>query len=107
MSSQQCAIFSELENALSTIERHISILKILLNEQPVGIVRISRETGLPEHKVRYSLKILERERVVEASSQGALISPEFIDNRSSIMDEGKRLMKKLSSMLEALKQVTG
>ena len=107
MSSHQCAIFSELESALSTIERHISILKILLNEQPVGIVRIARETGIPEHKVRYSLKILERERVVEASSQGALISPEFIDNRSAIMDEGKLLMKKLSSMLEALKQVTG
>ncbi len=107
MSDYRCAIFNELESALSTIERHISILRILLNEQPVGIVRISRETGIPEHKVRYSLKVLERERVIEASSQGALISPEFIENRASIMEEGKQLMKNLSVMLEALKQVTG
>ena len=49
------SLFREIKNDLETVKRHLSIIQTLLREQPVGIIKISHETGIPEHKIRYSL----------------------------------------------------
>jgi predicted transcriptional regulator len=99
------SLLKELENVMETLKRHISIIKILTNEQPVGIIRLSRETGLPEHKVRYSLRVLERDNVIEPSTNGAILSPEFIENRPAILNRVKKLSDELAEIYHDLEKL--
>jgi predicted transcriptional regulator len=50
---------------------------------------MSNETGYPHHKVRYSLRVLEEENLIEPSSQGAITTEEtqgFVDDLDNKVD---------------------
>jgi len=54
------------------LKRHITILKLVLEGAPVGIIKLSELSGLPQHKVRYSLRVLEQKGFIRPSVQGAV-----------------------------------
>jgi predicted transcriptional regulator len=59
---------------------------------------MSNETGYPHHKVRYSLRVLEEENLIEPSSQGAITTErtaEFVEELDEKLDD---INEKLSSM---------
>ena len=70
----RCALTSVIENELDILKRHMDILKILQGQQPLGIIKLSELTGYPQHMVRYSLRILEQEGLIEPSSRGAKLT---------------------------------
>jgi len=96
-------IFKELESDLLTVKRHISIIQTLMKEQPAGIIRISNETGIPQHKIRYSLRILENEGLIVPSKEGAILTPKFIDERDKIADDARRLAEEMDEIYKGLK----
>ncbi len=71
--------------------RHYKILKMVLEEGPIGIFRISGKTDLPPHKVRYSLRILERKGFLQPTSRGA-----------EITSEGKKEIKKIDKEIKII-----
>jgi len=77
------------------LERHLEVLTMVIENEPIGIVKMSNETGYPHHKVRYSLRVLEEENLIEPSSQGAITTErtaEFVgDLDGKIDDIGGRL----------------
>ncbi len=80
------------------LERHLQVLKMVIESEPIGIVKMSNETGYPHHKVRYSLRVLEEENLIEPSSQGAITTErtqEFVDELDDKLDE---IVNKLESM---------
>ncbi len=56
------------------IERHLLMLKATKENQPVGIIRLSEITGIPKHKVRYSLRLLEKDGLIVATPDGAVVT---------------------------------
>jgi predicted transcriptional regulator len=59
---------------------------------------MSNETGYPHHKVRYSLRVLEEENLIEPSSQGAITTErteEFVDELDEKLND---IVQKLQSM---------
>ncbi|AGI48504.1 archaeal conserved hypothetical protein [Thermoplasmatales archaeon BRNA1] len=64
---------------LELIERHLMMLKAIKANQPVGIIRLSELTGIPQHKVRYSLRLLERDGLIMATQDGAKITDRYGD----------------------------
>lgn len=86
MASDGSYILAELMADVSRLKRHLSIIEALLKEQPAGIIKISQLTNLPEHKVRYSLRILEKGGIISPSREGAILSPEFVENREKIAE---------------------
>ena len=52
------------------LERHISILRTVRDNQPVGLIRLSEMTGIPKHRVRYSLKIMEQQGIINSLTSG-------------------------------------
>lgn len=70
----KCVLTSVIENELDILKRHMDILKILQGQQPLGIIKLSELTGYPQHMVRYSLRILEQEGLIEPSSRGAKLT---------------------------------
>lgn len=67
--------------------RDVTILRAVIEHGPIGIVRLAEETGVPEHKVRYSLRMLENDGLVEPTQQGA-VPPEDIDDRIETINAG-------------------
>jgi len=80
------------------LERHLQVLKMVIENEPIGIVKMSNETGYPHHKVRYSLRVLEEENLIEPSSQGAITTErteEFVEELDGKLDE---IVDKLDEM---------
>ncbi|AKA48156.1 ribosomal protein [uncultured archaeon] len=103
MSDQDHSIFKEIVYDLETVKRHIAIIKTLLREQPAGIIKMAKETNIPEHKIRYSLRILEKEGVISPSREGAILTPEFIENRDAIMNSAKLVLDEMEGIYSDLK----
>lgn len=76
-----------LANQVEKERRDVAILGAVIEHGPIGIVRLAEETGVPEHKVRYSLRMLENDGLVEPTQQGA-VAPEDIDDRVATINEG-------------------
>ena len=62
---------------LDLIERHLLMLKATKENQPVGIIRLSDITGIPRHKVRYSLRLLEQDGLIKATQDGAVVTDRY------------------------------
>ncbi len=92
-------MIDRLEKEVDMLERHLQVLKMVIESEPIGIVKMSNETGYPHHKVRYSLCVLEEENLIEPSSQGAITTErteEFVSELDGKIDE-------ISSKLEEMK----
>ena len=61
-----------IETELDILKRHVHVLKTLQKNEPAGIIKLSELTKHPQHMVRYSLRILEQEGLIEPSPQGAV-----------------------------------
>ena len=91
-------MIDRLEKEVDMLERHLQVLKMVIGNEPIGIVKMSNETGYPHHKVRYSLRVLEEENLIEPSSQGAITTErtqEFVEELDEKLEEIKG---KLDSM---------
>lgn len=78
-----------LEKEVDMLSRHLEVLRLVVEYEPIGIVRLSNETGYPHSKVRYSLRVLEEEGLVEPSSQGAITTGRtaaFLDDLDDQLD---------------------
>ncbi|PKK86674.1 MAG: hypothetical protein CVT48_00065 [Thermoplasmata archaeon HGW-Thermoplasmata-1] len=94
---------SKLENEMELLERHVSILKAVIDNEPIGIIRLSETTGYPQHKVRYSLRMLEQEMLIAPSAQGAVTSNEvkgFISHLKEMINNMSRTLLELESILQ-------
>lgn len=99
-------MIDRLEKEVDMLERHLQVLKMVIESEPIGIVKMSNETGYPHHKVRYSLRVLEEENLIEPSSQGAITTErtdEFVAELDGKIDEinGKLEGMKISEKQEA------
>lgn len=101
-------MIDRLEKEVDMLERHLQVLKMVIKNEPIGIVKMSNETGYPHHKVRYSLRVLEEEDLIEPSSQGAITTDrtdEFVSDLDGKLDE---ITEKLSGMkIDEVAEVEG
>jgi predicted transcriptional regulator len=82
-------MIDRLEKEVDMLERHLQVLRMVIENEPIGIVKMSNETGYPHHKVRYSLRVLEEENLIEPSSQGAITTEstqDFVDDLDDKVD---------------------
>lgn len=98
-------LISKIELELEMLERHILILKYVIREEPIGIMKLAEMTGLPKHKVRYSLRVLEHEGLIGPSMHGAVTTEktkkfvETLGARIDALDIKVEEIKKLSKEL--------
>ncbi|QLH77636.1 winged helix-turn-helix transcriptional regulator [Halosimplex rubrum] len=82
-------------------ERDLRILEAVIESGPIGIVRLSEETDVPEHKVRYSLRMLEDDELIEPTPNGA-IPADGLGERVVRMNDG---IDDLTARLQALEDI--
>ncbi|MEM0160955.1 MAG: hypothetical protein QXV94_04585 [Thermoplasmata archaeon] len=80
------------------IERHIEILNLVHKEGPIGIMKISEILKIPTHKVRYSLRIIEKEGLIAASIDGATVT-------YKVPEELIKIDKELDNLISIIKEI--
>ncbi|HDD57603.1 MAG TPA: ArsR family transcriptional regulator [Thermoplasmatales archaeon] len=81
---------------INILGRHLEILKMVMKHEPIGIIKLSQLTGLPQHAVRYSLRVLEQEGLVEPSRSGAITTDrvhEVLNTIESTLEDMVTILK--------------
>ncbi|MEE9474212.1 MAG: winged helix-turn-helix transcriptional regulator [Candidatus Hydrothermarchaeaceae archaeon] len=91
-------MLSNLINEVELLKRHVLILKLVRKNEPIGILKLSELTGIPQHKVRYSLRILEQRGVIKPSSKGAVSTKKAARALDSLSGELRNISKKLNEI---------
>jgi predicted transcriptional regulator len=75
---------------LEMLKRHLIVLRCVIENEPIGILKLAELTGIPSHKVRYSLRVLEQDRLIAASAPGAItteLTQNFLLQMESLIRE--------------------
>jgi predicted transcriptional regulator len=96
-------MLSKLEEELDLIQRHVNILKLVIKNEPIGIIKLSEMSGIAQHKVRYSLRILEQQGIIRPSPQGAITTRKAKKFLETYPKKLKELSNKMMEMYKALK----
>jgi len=101
--AKKSPLTSKIESEIKLLQRHVAMLKAIMENQPIGIIRLSELLNFPQHKVRYSLRILEQEGLIEPTAEGALTTPKlqgFLDHLKDILDSMSDTVKSLRKSLD-------
>ncbi len=90
-----------VQHELELLKRHIIILKKVMESGPIGIMKLSLETGIPDHLVRYSLRVLEQQGLIAPSTQGAVATKSAQDAYSQLKSE----LEKIGEMTGEIKRI--
>ena len=91
----------KVSGELEMLQRHLVILKQVVENEPIGILKLAEETKIPSHKVRYSLRVLEQEGLIKASAPGAVTT----NQTRSFLKELDSMIEDLSKRAEDLKKI--
>ncbi len=91
-----------IETELDILRRHLQVLKILKENEPAGIIKLSELTKHPQHMVRYSLRILEQEGLIEPSPQGAVTTENVTKTVPSLRTKLKEMNGTISEIIKTL-----
>lgn len=97
---ERCVLTSVIETELEILKRHVDILKTLEKHQPMGIIKLSELTNYPQHMVRYSLRILEQDGLIEPSSHGAVTT----DNVQKTISLLKKTLDHINKTVEEIRK---
>ena len=100
--TRKSVLTSKLESEIRLLERHVQMLKAVNEHQPIGIIRLSEMLSAPQHKVRYSLRILEQEGLIKPSPEGALTTdklPAFLDYLKGVLSHMQDTVQSLRHSL--------
>ena len=91
-----------IETELDILRRHIQVLKVLKENEPAGIIKLSELTKHPQHMVRYSLRILEQEGLIEPSPQGAVTTENVTKTVPLLRTKLKEMNGTISEIIKTL-----
>jgi predicted transcriptional regulator len=92
-----------LEYELELLQRHVAMLKIIMKNEPIGIIKLSNLSHFPQHKVRYSLRILEHDELIQPSPDGAVLTEkckEFMPKLNDILNDMEKTIKEIKKTVK-------
>jgi len=90
-----------VQHELELLKRHIIVLKKVMESGPIGIMKLSLETGIPDHLVRYSLRVLEQQGLIAPSTQGAVATRSAKEAYVEFRNE----LSRIEAMMEEIKRI--
>ncbi len=90
-----------VEHEMILLKRHVIVMKKVIEKGPIGIIKLSEETDIPDHKIRYSLRVLEQKGLISPSQHGAVASKSAVELMASFGNE----IDRLSGMLNEIRKL--
>ena len=94
---------NKIEEDLNLLIRHIKMLRVTKENQPIGIIRLSEMTDIPKHKIRYSLRLLEKDGVIAPSPGGAIVTDKYESYMRDILEYMSKLRDSVTTVEGMLK----
>ena len=91
-------MMDNLRAELDLLGRHVTILKLVIENEPIGIVALADETGHEHYEVRYSLRVLEEGGLVEPTKRGATSTQDAASLLAELPDRIDELGEKLRTI---------
>ena len=95
-------MLDRLESEIEMLERHLEVLNAVVVGEPIGISKLSEMTGHSKYKVRYSLRILEQEGLIEPSPQGAVTTESVSKASPMLKTKLKEMQDTISDIMKEL-----
>jgi predicted transcriptional regulator len=93
-------MLENLRGEIELLRRHVAVLRLVKRHEPVGIIKLSELSGIPQHKVRYSLRVLEQKGIIRPSPQGAVTTQKAEEFLRTLPEEITKLKRELEQCLE-------
>jgi len=94
-------LLEHIGNELDLTERHLLVLKKVIEEAPIGILKLADVTGMQNHKVRYSLRVLEQANLIKPSAQGAVPG----DAVSKFLQDFEQELEKIKDKVSRIRKI--
>jgi len=91
-------MLSRLLEEIELLERHVQILKLVLENEPIGIIKLSESSGMPQHKIRYSLRVLEQSGMISPSPRGAVPTERAGEFLTDLSNQVESIAKKIQNI---------
>lgn len=91
-------MLEKIQEDISLASRHIEVLRAVSGHQPIGIIKLSELLTVPQHRIRYSLRVLEGSGYIRASSAGAMATPKAKEMFSRLNENIDGIIRILSRM---------
>jgi predicted transcriptional regulator len=92
---------NKIKYELDLLKRHVKMLKLINEHKPIGIIKLSNLSKHPQHKVRYSLRMLEQEGLIMPSPDGA-VPTDKVQEYLPILKETLGSMKAVIDEIEVI-----
>lgn len=92
----------KLKDEIELLARHIGMLKMIKTHQPIGIIRLGEGLGIPKHKVRYSLRLLEKEGLIQPSREGAMVAEGYDDYMEYMHECLEEMVDQIRSLISQI-----
>lgn len=91
-------MIEKVKSEIELMQRHIQVLRTVVEHQPIGIMKLSELMDLPFHRIRYSLRVLEQMGYIRASPSGAIATPQSVELLEGLDQELTDMIELLRSM---------
>jgi predicted transcriptional regulator len=85
--------------------RHLDVLEVVKENQPIGIFKLAELMNMPKHKIRYSLRVLEQSGIIEPTQYGAVLregSRNVLENLKKEIRELNEHMNRMNKVIQKL-----
>ncbi len=98
--AEDSALTDKIRSDLDLLQRHVALLKAVQKHQPIGIIRLAEMLDYPQHKVRYTLRVLEQEGLIVPSAEGATVT----ENLSTYLSRLRVVLEEMGTAVRSLKE---
>jgi predicted transcriptional regulator len=93
-------MLEKLKHEVELLGRHLEVVRVVMEHQPIGIMKLADILNIPYHRVRYSLRVLEQLGYIRASPAGAVTTPLTNDVLENLDKEIDEIIEELRSLKE-------
>ncbi len=91
-------MLSKINGEVELLERHLSVMRVVARQGPIGIMKLTEELGQPQHRIRYSLRVLEQMQYIKATPSGAVATPKAYEMLTNFNQDLEKLITRLASL---------
>ncbi|MDO5846519.1 MAG: hypothetical protein Q4Q04_06320 [Methanocorpusculum sp.] len=91
-------MLEKIDGEVDLLERHLIVMRAVAKNGPIGIMKLTEELGQPQHRIRYSLRILEQMQYIKATPAGAVATPKAFDMLEHFDQDLDVLIQKLHGL---------
>lgn len=98
-------MLKKIKEDIELVGRHLEVLSIVAQHQPIGIIKLSEVMNVPQHRIRYSLRVMEGLGYIRASPTGAVTTEKADELFTSLDTDIEEIIVLLNGMRSSIHKI--